>query len=714
MNSDPSPCRPQDLGKFEVTRRDGAARLGKLFTKHGILNTPALLPVVNPNILTVEPRSLWDEFGFRALITNSYVIWKNDDLRERATEEGIHELLDFPGVIMTDSGTFQSYVYGDVEVSVEEIVRFQATIGVDIGTMLDVFGRPDMTRKEIEDAVRITVERAPKSLQVADSKIMLNGPIQGGLHQDLRAQSAKMMAESEFQGKKFSIHPIGGIVPLMESQRYHDLIEIILSSSSELPANRPMHIFGCGHPMLFPMCIALGADLFDSAAYALFAKDGRLLSEEGTYRIESMVEWPTQSSHISTYTPAQVRAMRKPERTSLLARHNLEVTQRELARCREAVRNGSIWSMAERRSHSSPHLREAFLGIIKERIDPNQPSAMRVRSIIKTTDPVRPSSEPLSEDLPNRPHIIHAKSLLVQRWRPPGSWHDGSSGPPSRVVVMKEGEPPWRASYGSTVQRVLKEDPRTVVMIDSPIGLVPYSLEDLSPWCRVEGSNIHRIHTKDIDYSIDLKSMGLGGIPVLTLTPEDPEYEQDKPILEWIERCSFVDKLSVLCGVSPAIGCEITDGIRVRRSNTNRPVNVFNGEMHLFSPRLNDGGISLALHGAKFIHEAMKSAEGTVEVPKDIQPRGDHQGLPRITIHRDAIPFVGAGRNVMHGFILNADPWLIVGQPCLVVDEDDNLVAHGVSNSTSEEMAVMTKGVAVKVREGALDKNNLNLTAIDS
>ena len=440
----------------------------------------------------------------------------------------------------------------------------------------------------------------------------------------------------------------------------------------------------------------------------------RQLSEEGTYRIESMVEWPTQSSHISTYTPAQVRAMRKPERTSLLARHNLEVTQRELARCREAVRNGSIWSMAERRSHSSPHLREAFLGIIKERIDPNQPSAMRVRSIIKSTDPVRPSSEPLSEDLPNRPHIIHAKSLLVQRWRPPGSWHDGSSGPPSRVVVMKEGEPPWRASYGSTVQRVLKEDPRTVVMIDSPIGLVPYSLEDLSPWCRVEGSNIHRIHTKDIDYSIDLKSMGLGGIPVLTLTPEDPEYEQDKPILEWIERCSFVDKLSVLCGVSPAIGCEITDGIRVRRSNTNRPVNVFNGEMHLFSPRLNDGAISLALHGAKFIHEAMKSAEGTVEVPKDIQPRSDHQGLPRITIHRDAIPFVGAGRNVMHGFILNADPWLIVGQPCLVVDEDDNLVAHGVSNSTSEEMAVMTKGVAVKVREGALDKNNLNLTAIDS
>ena len=218
MESEPSPCRPQDLGKFEVTQRDGVARLGKFFTKHGVLNTPALLPVVNPNILTVEPRSLWDEFGFRALITNSYVIWKNEILREKATKEGIHKLLDFPGVIMTDSGTFQSYVYGDVEVSVEEIVRFQASIGVDIGTMLDVFGRPDMTRKEIEDAVRITAERATKSLQVADTKIMLNGPIQGGLHQDLRAKSAKMMAESEYQQSNFSIHPIGGIVPLMESR----------------------------------------------------------------------------------------------------------------------------------------------------------------------------------------------------------------------------------------------------------------------------------------------------------------------------------------------------------------------------------------------------------------------------------------------------------------------------------------------------------------
>ena len=88
---------------------------------------------------------MWDRYGIKALITNSYVIWKHDKLRTNALKNGVHSLIDYPGTIMTDSGTFQSYVYGDVEVGVEEIIQFQKDIGVDIATMLDVFTRPDMT-----------------------------------------------------------------------------------------------------------------------------------------------------------------------------------------------------------------------------------------------------------------------------------------------------------------------------------------------------------------------------------------------------------------------------------------------------------------------------------------------------------------------------------------------------------------------------------------
>ena len=355
---EPEPCREQDWGLFEIVSRDGAARIGRLHTKHGAITTPMLLPVINPNLRTIEPREMWEKYGIEALITNSYVIWKHEDLRTTALSDGIHSLLDFPGAVVTDSGTFQSYVYGDVEVEPEEIVAFQRDMGVDIGTMLDVFGRPDMTREQLEAAVEETAERAKPSLSVAGSKMLLNGPIQGGTHADLRAESALLMGSSESEGRGFAVHPIGGIVPLMEQQRYQELFEILLASKSNLPPDRPVHFFGCGHPMLFPMATALGVDLFDSAAYAIFARDDRLLTPEGTVKMGDIQEWPFHSNALFGTTPQEVRGMDRDERCAILAKHNLEVTQAELARCREAIRNGTIWELAEKRSHASPEKSE--------------------------------------------------------------------------------------------------------------------------------------------------------------------------------------------------------------------------------------------------------------------------------------------------------------------------------------------------------------------
>ena len=88
---DPEPCKEKDIGKFEITSRDGQARLGKLHTQHGIVETPCLLPVINPNIRTIEPREMWDKYGIQALITNSYVIWKHEKLKSVAR---FHKLSD--------------------------------------------------------------------------------------------------------------------------------------------------------------------------------------------------------------------------------------------------------------------------------------------------------------------------------------------------------------------------------------------------------------------------------------------------------------------------------------------------------------------------------------------------------------------------------------------------------------------------------------------
>ncbi|MEL0100962.1 MAG: tRNA guanosine(15) transglycosylase TgtA, partial [Euryarchaeota archaeon] len=328
--------------------------------------------VINPNIRTIEPREMWEKYGIEALITNSYVIWKHEELRNEALENGVHKLLDYPGVIMTDSGTFQSYVYGDVEVEVSEIAEFQNKIGVDIATMLDVFSRPDMKYSEVENAVDETIKRAQESIDSANGT-MMNGPVQGGLFPDLRAKSARGMSNFDF-----AVHPIGGIVPVMENHDYKDLVKIMLSVKSNLKPNRPVHMFGCGHPMLFPMLVAMGADLFDSAAYALFARDGRLLTPWGTEKIAEMEEWPILMPSVVGLTPDEVRAMKKDQRTEILARFNLEVTLQELSRCRQAVRDGKIWQLAEMRSHQHPSLREAFLWLI--------------------TNPARSSMEPLILD----------------------------------------------------------------------------------------------------------------------------------------------------------------------------------------------------------------------------------------------------------------------------------------------------------------------------
>ena len=121
-------------------------------------------------------------------------------------------------------------------------------------------------------------------------------------------------------------------------------------------------------------------------------------------------------------------------------------------------------------------------------------------------------------------------------------------------------------------------------------------------------------------------------------------------------------------------------------SSTGRIRNVKDGEgRHILSPRLGDGGLSLTDDGARVLH--------ALDVPSEHAPA-------TLTVVEDAVPFVGAGRNVMHGFILEASPSLRPGSPCLVLGPDGTLIAHGVAQCTQQEATAMEKGIAVRVRGG--------------
>ena len=200
---------------FEITKRDGMARIGKFTTTSGrTIETPALLPVINPKIKTVTPRELYDEFGFGAMITNSYIIKNTPALKEEAQSKGLHEMLDYPGIIMTDSGTFQSHMYGEVELTNKEIVEFQRSIGTDIGTVLDIFTEPFWTKEQTAESIVETLKRTEEAVSLK-GEMMINGVVQGSVFPDLREDCARKLAEMDID-----VHPIGGVVPLMEQYRY--------------------------------------------------------------------------------------------------------------------------------------------------------------------------------------------------------------------------------------------------------------------------------------------------------------------------------------------------------------------------------------------------------------------------------------------------------------------------------------------------------------
>ena len=741
---DPEPCRAGDEGLFEVTVRDGRARLGKLHTKHGILTTPALLPVINPNIRTIEPREMWDRYGIGALITNSYIIRKHPELSDKALKDGVHALLDYPGVVMTDSGTFQAYVYGDIDVGVDEIVEFQRNIGVDIATMLDVFSRPDMTHSEVQNAVMETINRSEISIHSAQGT-MLNGPIQGGIYPELREISATEMAKYSF-----AVHPIGGIVPVMEQQRYRDYAKIMLATLPFLPPNRPVHMFGCGHPMLFPMSIALGADLFDSAAYALFARDGRILTPWGTERLDGLVEWPIITPCITSYSPDMVRSLPNEEQIALLSKYNLEITLAELSRCRQAVRDGKIWRLVEQRSHMHPALRDAFLWLTtnpatSHLIQQNR-DAIPLDETTSSQDvinvgrwetawnwildaqqtPRKGGEQWAGSDTDRRPHIITAKNLLKNRWHPSNSSisNDGS------VLIFYGQSGPWRDKCDSLVAKLIKCAPDIEIMVDTPIGLVPYTLEDLNPFCHIEGPSwVWTNHLDMAKLATELEQFGLGGrgiIPI-DLRSENFEVEIFAKLSDYdlmfdidlvnnkimilddeafnnsmiaLNRRKARDKLAVLFNTDQETANELTSSMEFVVNKHGRIKNLLspNGE-HLASFRLGDGGLSLANFGAIELFNRRRRVLPSGFTDSSIGPYSG-EGLAVVVVDDDAVPFVRKGRNVFHGFVLASDPWLRPGEACFICSVNGELIGHGVSCSTSVELATMRKGVAIKTRDG--------------
>ena len=339
---------------FEVRESDLLGRVGKLQVGGKSLETPFMFPVVHP-VSQIVPTAELKSMGFGGLMTNSYII--HSRRRQEALERGIHELLGFDGIFMTDSGGYQVLEYGDLEVGYREVARFQADIGSELAVTLDRPTGYPQSRKVAKDTVDYSFANAKATLEeFGGRETVWVGPIQGGLHLDLVKRSSRSLV-----GAGFGFLALGSPVQVMENYMFADLVDMIMAARRSIPYSVPLHLFGAGHPLTMPLAVALGCDTFDSASYVLFARSGRYMTRSGILTLQSMKYLPCSCPACLRTSVKDLLEMSHDERTKSLSTHNLYVLREELEACKEAIAEGRLWDLAEERSMAHPRLREAFV-----------------------------------------------------------------------------------------------------------------------------------------------------------------------------------------------------------------------------------------------------------------------------------------------------------------------------------------------------------------
>ncbi|MBY8983791.1 MAG: tRNA guanosine(15) transglycosylase TgtA [Candidatus Lokiarchaeota archaeon] len=352
--------------KWEITDIDALGRIGKLIINDKEMVTPNLFPVVHPyrNLLNLSDLK---DIGAQCVFTNAYIIYQNSEIRDIVLSKGLHKYLNFDGIIATDSGAFQKYMYNktDFELNAEDIEKFQEDIGSDFPVILDEPVQPDDNYETAKKKVDLSIQRAKDNIirRVSDTCHWF-GPIHGAKYMDLLELSTVEMSKLDFD-----VYAIGGLVKSLLNYRFDLVIKTLLRVKENIVWNKPVHMFGLGLPQFFSLAVACGCDLMDSAAYILFAKENRYFTlSTGTRNLEELEEFPCHCPICCEYKPKEVLNFDSNLRTELLAKHNLYLSFSELRTIRQAIKEGNLWELVEQRIRNHPRLVDAF-GLVKSKLE---------------------------------------------------------------------------------------------------------------------------------------------------------------------------------------------------------------------------------------------------------------------------------------------------------------------------------------------------------
>ncbi len=350
--------------KYEILDIDALGRIGKLEVNNKQMITPNLFPVVHP-FKNVIPPSVLKSFGAQAIFTNAYILFQNETIKESLLKKKIHKFLDFDGLIATDSGAFQQYMYNksNVKIEAKEIELFQETIESDFPVILDLPVQPGDTYEIAKTKVDATINRAKDNAKRrSNENCAWFGPIHGGKYQDLLIKCINEMDKLDF-----GVYAIGGLVKSFLDYRFDVAIQTLLNVKKNINPNKPLHMFGLGLPQFFSLAVAFGCDLMDSAAYILYAKENRYFTlSTGTKNLEDLIEFPCHCPICTEFSPSELKKYEDNLRIKLLAKHNLYISFSELKTIRQAIREGNLWELVDQRIRAHPTLVKAARILKKE------------------------------------------------------------------------------------------------------------------------------------------------------------------------------------------------------------------------------------------------------------------------------------------------------------------------------------------------------------
>ncbi|MFH1863173.1 MAG: tRNA guanosine(34) transglycosylase Tgt [bacterium] len=366
--------------QFEILAEapNSRARLGKLTTPHGVIYTPAFMPVGTYGAVKgIAPEEI-ESAGGQIMLANALHLEFRPNSQTVATLGGLHRLMNWNKPTLTDSGGFQTYSLAKlmrchedgIEVrspidgskgifTPENVVQIQRRLGTDFIMPLDVCAPGSSDWASARQAMQRTLRWAERSIRAFRSSDPMYrhpqahlGIIQGGIHPDLRRQATEEMLELDFFG-----YAIGG---LAVGESKDDMWSIVGLCNELLPKSKPRYLMGVGTPEDLLQATSLGIDLFDCVLPtrngrkgSLFVQDGKMNLRNAMFRDDAHAieeectcaacrQYPDGTPNFSRGVVRHLLNIGDPLGARLGSLHNLTFYFRLMAQIRERIRAGVI------------------------------------------------------------------------------------------------------------------------------------------------------------------------------------------------------------------------------------------------------------------------------------------------------------------------------------------------------------------------------------